>query len=1146
MAQKEITLTPLGGLNQDDSLFVPPPGSGGISPFEAGDYRYALNARIGSSIEDNDSSVENFPSTLAITNYWTWNGSAFVSGSAPAGTNTAINKFEDRDENKVYYFVHNSNGDHQILMFVKYERRIYELLKWDLSFDLTKFISCTKINKYLIFTDYNSAPRIVDVTDIYRLKSDLGVNFSEFHISFAKWAPIMPPLVTADLTETNDFMKEGAFQFTYRYVYSGGFKSTLSPPSIWASNQILGNSYIFKVSIPGYIYDKENDSFFTHSSIKFYEFVEYIELCYRESPIQPWKLFQRHKVSSGDNQTFYFKNNGNISIIPDIEGSQYNDAVPLLSGSVEAIDNRPMFADNLDDFQVPDFEVEDVTVYSASSSTWNATGVGFPNMSASGKDIKTGQSLINQFSFKQRAIYKLGIIYYHHTGRTGLVISPSNWIYQIPPETAIASPTLSENFYALGFNIPSSVTPPNDAVGYSIVRTDSLNIEFFMEGVCNDVRYLGKTTSPSASLTDYKTIPDAIQTIINDRTNSANPGNEIDLARMSASAYREDVEVTSLASASRLYFDCNNWINSSKGNSTGANSSISNNLFYNFKKGDRLRFVGGVGVFYRWYDEEIVEFTGRGFIINKPSDLFGFEKISSVSWVPANQQVEVYRLKPVNEDDTFFFYEIGEYYPITNPGTVSRNFLKRDFRYTNNPAVTDTLIANSLYPIYDKMPIIAGDVWSVSKSFYFDYYSSAAGKTGVSNIIRFTQMNQDPRNAGGIWNHNQGRRFVAYEYLPVQYRKETQVRFGNKFLEDSLFIGINTFRERNQFIYPSEYGKIRAMVNTSNAMVESVGNILLVIGEMESWSVYVNRTTLEDLSGSSQVSISDKVLGSYNTLLGSHGTLNPESVSKESGMVLWWNAKRGVWVRYSRDGLTEVSKYGMKNWFKDIGDLLIQYYYSGTAPKVISTFDDYHEEWITQINHSSLPSTFKGYDSYKCVTFAERNADKRWKSIWDYAPDIFASMDNEVYSIIGSAVHIHEQGADFGSIYGVKKDTLLQLVANTDPRKNKVWKAIAETASDKWSLPEILGDWKSNGATRQQSEILLAQLKELEGTFWADIRRDGNSPNAVSFQAGIVEGNAMRSKTLILMLMLDPEVDYLSVFHWLNVSYDDSEKNVKI
>lgn len=1148
MAQdKEILITPLGGMNQDDSLYVPPPGSGGISPFEGGDYRYALNARVGSSIEDNMASVENFVSTLEIDNYYIYSGGNWVLDTIPAGTNTAINKYEDREEGKVYYFVHNSNGDHQILMFVKYERKIYELLKWDLGFDTSKFISVCKISKYLIFTDYNSAPRIIDVTDVFILKATLGSNFSEYHISFAKWPPLMPPYVQAYTSETNEFMERGAFQFAYRYVYKGGFRSVLSTPSTFYSNQINSLQYVFEIRIPGYLYDKENDDYFTHAESKFYEFVEYIELVYRESELQPWKIFERHTVSStgSENQTFYFRNNGNIAIIPEIEGNQYADAVPFLSGACEAIDNRPMFSDNLDDQEVPEFRVENVTIYNSSEvNTWLAAGSAFSGISGTIQSMKTAITRIQQFTFKNGGIYKLGIVYHHHAGRQRLAISPSNWIYQIPRTQSVTlSPSQSEFYHAFGFTIPNDIDPPEDAVAYSIVRTNCLNIEFFIQGVCNDVKYLRKTVSPSAALSDFGAIPTSVQDIINATIiNAETSGDDLDRARMLASAYREDIEAVSLANASRIYFDCNNWINSNKGDSLGTTSRKSNDLFYNFKKGDRLRFVGFNGSTAQWYDEEIVEFTGRGFIVNKPDSISTVYKISDALWTSAYQQLEVYRPKTVNIDGNLLFYEMGEWYPITDPGTGSRDFIKRDFRWTSQGTVTAELIGDNLYPIYYSMPVYNGDVWVINKDMYFDYYSSASNKNGNSSINRFVQMNESPINAGGRWNHNQGRAFVGYEYNPTQLRKETQTRFGLKFLEDSLFIGINTFLERNQFIYPSEYGRIRAMVNTSNAQVESVGNVLIIIGEQEAWSVYVNRTTLEDLSGRSQVSISDKVLGSFNTLLGSHGTLNPESISKESGKVLWWNAKRGVWVRYSRDGLTEISKYTMKNWFKDLGDLLTQYYYTGTKPKVLSVFDDYHEEWLTLIDHSSLPGTFKGYSAYKCVSFSERNADKRWKSVWEYSPDLFASIDNEVYSIIGSKIHIHEQGADFGSIYGAKKDTILQLVANTDPRKNKVWKSLAITASDRWEFPSILGDWKSNSGTRQETEIALAQLKELEGTFWTAMNRNANTPNSAT---GIVNGDEMRSKVLTIEMKLDEDIDYLSVFHWLNVTYFDSEKNVK-
>jgi hypothetical protein len=1148
MADKEITITPMGGINQDDSPFVPPAGSGGISPFEQGDYRYALNCRIGSSSEDNASSVENIPSTLEISNYWTWNGSAFVSGSAPAGTNTALNKYEDRENNTFYWFVKNSNNDHQILKFVKHENKIYEMLKWD-GLNFNTFISVCKIGQYLIFTDNSNAPRIINTENIYDLKYTLGSDFSEYHISFAKWAPIMPPLIKADTGQSSDFMKKGAFQFSYRYVYVGGFKSTLSPPSPFCTNQTYDQDYVFEVSLPGYIYDKENDSYFTHESIKFYEIVEYIELVYRESSIQPWKMFQRHKVESSGNQTFYFSNNGNIAIIPAIEGTQYSDSVPFLSGSCEAIDNRPMFANNTDELEVPEFAVENVQVYSEDvGDSWNASGALFSGLSGGQQAIKTAVSQLQQFTFKEGGIYKLGILYQHHSGRTGLVISPDNWIYQIPRPTLVAlNPDQFEKFHALGFTIPGTIDPPEWATSYQIVRTNCLNMEFFIQGVCNDVLWLGKTTTPSSSLTDFGTMPTVIQDIINANINADASQNEIDRARMLASAYREDISVSDIDDASRIYFDCNNWINQSSKNAGGTQSNVSNNVFYNFKQGDRIRYVGVVGGVLTWIDEEIIEFTGRGFIVNKRDDVTFLPKIADALWYSWYQQIEIYRPKVVNDQDNFLFYEIGEWYPITDPGTISRDFAKRDFSWTDRATVTAVSYSNDLYPVYSAMPVYTGDTWIVNKSFYFNYYSAASGKSGVAACAYFMQMNEDPKNAGGAWNHNQGRPFIAYEYIPTQFIKETQIRFGNKFLEDSLFIGINTFLDRNQFIYPGEYGKIRAMVNTSNAQVQSVGNVLLVIGEQESWSVYVNRTTLEDLSGRSQVAISDKVLGSFNTLLGSNGTLNPESISKESERVLWWNERKGVWVRYSRDGLTEISKFGMKNWFKDLSDLINSYYYTGSeVPKALSIFDDYHEEWITTINHSLLPATFKGYDSYKCVSFAERNADKRWKSWYDYLPDLFAGLDNQTYSIIGSVVHQHEGGADFGSFYGVKKDSILEFIANPEYRKNKIWKAITLTSSDRWSFPSILGDWKSNGGTRQQSEILLAQLKNLEGSYWSPVRKDGNSPNAVNFEEGVVKGNTMRSKTLLLQLMLDPDVTYYSLFHWLNVSYDMSEQNPKI
>lgn len=1163
MAQ-EIILAPLGGLNQDDSLITPPSGQ---SAFDQGDYRYSRNLRIGSSDEDNTGGAEILPSTLEISDLYEWNGSAWVIGSALTGTSKSIGEREDHDEGAVYYAVYNSNGDHCILKFVKSERKIYQLLKWSgLNFALTNIVSLSRVSQYLVITcrgdgdDGNvNPPRVINTTTIADLKFTLGADFSEYHISFAKWPPLAPPYIECitPVSPGNKMLQIGLFQYCYRYVYYGGLRSTWGPSSPFitienAEDSNIFNATEFKIIIPGFIYDYETQSYFKHDEAEFYEVVEFIEFAFRQSTTDSWKLFKRMPTGNfGDDSKFIlFDNKGASTTVSRQETEQYFDVVPLASGACEVIDNRVMFGDNDDDFEIEDFEVEDVEVYEANNPTWNGSisAASFSGLSGAYQAILNARVEPFQYNFKMRGVYKLGILFHHWAGRTGLVQSPDNWTYLIE-ETANTMSQTSEALRALGFNIPAQIKPPIWAVGYQIVRSNCLNIDYFIWGVANDYTYLGVDTTAINPLVT----PQGAQTIINDyNDNIANQGaDNIPLAQRLSTYYRNEVFVATLALASRIYIDIRNFYLDS--DATGGASKPSNNVFYSFQKGDRVRFRGSENALYvslTVFDVEIVDFDGRGIIINKPATLVTLKRRADAGGSEPVFGIEIYRPKPFTKTDgtvrPIEFFEMGEWYPVTNATTPSRDFEKRDFRWTSAASVVATpssLSTGINFAWFSKFPIACGDVHWLTKTFYYNKTASYSGALSA----KFTQMNQDKNNAAGFWEHNEGRAFVGYRYPPVQIRKTGQARFGLKFLEDSIFIAINTFLDGNQFIYPSEYGTIRSMRNTSNAQVESVGNVLLINGEIESWSVYVNRTTLEELGGRTQLALSDQVLGSFNTLLGSHGTLNPESVSARNGRVIWWNAKKGVWVRYGRDGLTEISNIKMKNWFKDIGDLIIDEYSTATPPKVISVFDNYHEEWIGRIDHSSLPATFREYESYKCLSFSERNipdGGKRWKSALDYAPDLFASLDNEVYSLIGTKVHIHEEGVDYGLIYGTPQPVQIEFA--TGSRTVKDWRAVQLIASDKWSFERIRGDWKSNAATIQESRLPLAALEKFEGPiYWSEIKRDKNSPNAGSEQAGVIDGNPMKGLTLRLLLQLDPDVDYLSVLNWLTVLWDPSPKNTK-
>lgn len=1181
----EVYLAASGGLNTEDSPLNASNNNAGHSLYESGDYLYALNARIGNSFGVNAGAVENIPSTLLISSFLEWNGSAWVaaSGPQPAGPNVAVGRYEDHTEGKVYWFVKNAVGADAIMMFVKSEQKIYQLIRW--GFNFGKYVSAAKINKYLIFTDgkpsdgTGNPPRIVDVTSIYTLRYTLGTNFSEYHVSFVKWAPVLPPIISdTGQSDGSIFITKGVFQFAYRYIYIGGFRSCWSPPSNFVTNQELvvvnfnnpsplsGQAKNFAVRADGFLFDYNNpaNTAFTHADPQFYDFVEFIEFAYRDSVAATWKVFNRMAISGPPPSPLIssFANAGPIVNVAESDIGQFFDAVPLLSPAVEAIDNRPMFGNNLDDLPpMLDFAVTNVEVYSVQPTDNNW----FDDIPALVDILK-----YQKFSFKENGIYKLGIIFKNYSGRSGLVQTLDYWSYTIPANSKSNS-IAKEDYHGLGFKITAGLLPPIWAVDYQIVRSNCLNIDMFIVGMVNEMTFLKFTSS---QLENSLSTSDLIKSAISSYYDNFNTGgSQYSLISRILSIVRKNEEVLP-SLATFVYINIANWCLDTKRFTTDPTIPC-NNIYYNWQPGDRVRFWSSVTANltgpYTQHDEEIIEYTGIGLVVPMPVNV-GY-MLSRGDYIEAYgtifpdkpYEIEVYRPKKYSLQNDVIFYEMGEWYPITQPGTVNRDFSKKDFTWGGSSQVTTTTIKS--HTIYNRVPIINGDVWPITKNFFWNATidPGTSGITDGGGIGRlgpyvtpsntneynyhviddypiFPQMNPDKFNAAGLWEHNTGRPLVAYRYLPKQFSKATQIRFGGKFLEDSLFIGINNFQEGNQFIYPGEYGAIRALTNVSNVVVKAVGNILLVSGEEETWSVYVNRTTLEDLSGRSQVSLSDKVLGSFNTLLGSYGTLNPESFSRKNSRVIFWSAKQGKWIRYSDDGLTPISDVKMYNWFNDLSILLINQYGTSENPKALTVYDNYYQEWITILNHSSLPLTYRGHSSYKCVSFSED--DKRWKSFYDYAPEFFAALENETYSIIGLDIHIHFGDNDFNSIYGVKKDTLWQPIANQEFRRKKIWMAIAEEATDKWSLPSIDGDFKSNGALIQTTALQLTDLTNLEDVFWSAIKRDINTPNKTGDDA-LNNGNVMRSKALTLMLKLDPAVTWYSFLNWLSVSYIVSEKTLK-
>lgn len=206
---------------------------------QKGDYRYALNCRIGTSDQGNLGAVENVK------------GTAEVVFTLPAGTNRTIGVYNDDESNRVIYFVWNSNGDDSILEYDIESNSVNTILQnniinLDYRFHIT---GINVVDKDLLYwTDNFNPPRKINIkkakahtasggTDSEGYSSILAngsVQQKEQYLDAIKYMPWREPTYEFKYDEQmglNEKMKNGSYQFRYRWIYDDNESSAWSPIS---------------------------------------------------------------------------------------------------------------------------------------------------------------------------------------------------------------------------------------------------------------------------------------------------------------------------------------------------------------------------------------------------------------------------------------------------------------------------------------------------------------------------------------------------------------------------------------------------------------------------------------------------------------------------------------------------------------------------------------------------------------------------------------------------------------------------------------------------------------------------------------------------------------------------------------------------
>ena len=323
---------------------------------ENGYCRKAVNVRIGSSDSENKNAVE------------LCKGNEIRYIELPEGENTTIGAYEYKRDNIVYYFNHNSNGDHHIVQYnLLQDQSIMVMISPLLNFSKEHLITHVNVldldndNQLIYFVDRLNPPRKFNIGKSIRAfntgltgdKYDLPITLDI--IDAVKYPPLYPP-TSKYFTDTQfdvNYFRNELWQFKARYIYDDGEKSAFSP----ISKQTISNTSYIQTT------NQFNNAIqvIVPSGGKL---VKRVEIVARDSESKDFISILDKPVSffeqSGNGDFVYnFYNDGNYSLVDVRDSLKLFDKLPLLAGTQALIEgNRIVYGDIIEDYDNVEVEAD--------------------------------------------------------------------------------------------------------------------------------------------------------------------------------------------------------------------------------------------------------------------------------------------------------------------------------------------------------------------------------------------------------------------------------------------------------------------------------------------------------------------------------------------------------------------------------------------------------------------------------------------------------------------------------------------------------------------------------------------------------------------------------------------------------------------
>ena len=316
---------------------------------------------------------------------------------------------------------------------------------------------------------------------------------------------------------------------------------------------------------------------------------------------------------------------------------------------------------------------------------------------------------------------------------------------------------------------------------------------------------------------------------------------------------------------------------------------------------------------------------------------------------------------------------------------------------------------------------------------------------------------EEARIRGGYNNTNvdYGVKAYAVEPDPAGYIR------SNSLIYSGIFNSRTGVNNTNEFPVGEEITKAVDPAKGSIQKLYAEDTNLIIFQENKVNRALIDKDAIYTAEGGgTPVSQLNLVIGQIVPYAGEYGiSQNPESFAVYGYRKYFSDKRRNVVLRLSRDGITELSNYGMRDYFRDEFNSID---ISGPG-RIIGGWDMHSKQYVV----STRPNVNASVSTFKTLSFDESVLG--WTSFYSYDPDKIFSLRNIFYSLKDNKLYKHYSEIDSsgnpvnrGRFYEKDNNSTITFVFNPNVSLVKNFKTINYEGSSGWRVNSFVSDSTDN------------------------------------------------------------------------------------